>query len=227
MSSFVRHAAGNWEFSGIFTAESGAPLNPTAGTDQSRTGIGSYLAQYSGANAYQKGSCPGVTTPCRQWLNHSAFSLPAVGTFGNVGRGQFIGPDFWNWDMGVFKNIRVTEKWAVQLRGELFNTLNHVNFSTDNIGSRAKSPIQANPSITSFGQIQAAKIHASFNLHSRLSSNALVFHIHCTLPGRGGRTLRLRLPPQKIPSGMDLRWWLKGTQSSTRHALHAMASMAA
>ncbi|HTH53169.1 MAG TPA: carboxypeptidase regulatory-like domain-containing protein [Edaphobacter sp.] len=156
MNSFVRQTAGNWEFSGIFTAESGAPLNLTAGTDQSKTGIGSDRTQYSGTKAYQKGSCLGVTTACRQWLNRSAFSLPAVGTFGNVGKGQFIGPGFWNWDMGVFKNFPVTEKLAVQFRGELFNTLNHTNFSTDNTGSRAKSPIQANPSLSSFGQIQAA-----------------------------------------------------------------------
>jgi hypothetical protein len=156
MNQFVRQVAGNWELSGIFTGESGAPLNLTAGTDQSKTGIGSDRAQYLGSNAYQKGTCAGVITACRQWLNRAAFSVPAVGTPGNVGKGQFIGPGFWNWDMGVFKNIPVKESLAVQFRGELFNTFNHTNFSTDNTGSRAKSPIQANPSATSFGQIQAA-----------------------------------------------------------------------
>ncbi len=153
---FVHHVVGNWELSGIFTGESGAPLNLTSGTDQSKTGIGSDRAVYSGSGAYKKGDCVGVTTACRQWLNRAAFSLPAAGTFGNVGKGEFLGPGFWNWDMGVFKNIPVTERTSVQLRGELFNTFNHANFSTDNSGSRAKSPIQANPSATSFGQIQAA-----------------------------------------------------------------------
>jgi hypothetical protein len=58
--------------------------------------------------------------------------------------------------MGIFKNIPITERVAFQFRGELFNTFNHTNFSSDNTGSRAKSPVQANPASTSFGQIQAA-----------------------------------------------------------------------
>ena len=32
--------------------------------------------------------------------------------------------------MGIFKNIRMTERWHAQLRGEFFNTLNHSNFTS-------------------------------------------------------------------------------------------------
>ena len=155
MNWFARQVVGSWEFSGIFIAESGAPLNLTAGTDQSKTGIGQDRAQWSGAAAYTQGTC-GTTTPCKLWLNRASFAVPAVGTPGNVGKGQFIGPGFWNWDMGIFKNIPITERVAFQFRGELFNTFNHTNFSSDNTGSRAKSPVQTNPASTSFGQIQAA-----------------------------------------------------------------------
>jgi hypothetical protein len=156
MNVVARQFIGSWEFSGIVIAESGAPLNLTAGTDQSKTGIGSDRAQWSGTQAYASSSSCGTTTACKQWLNRASFAVPAAGTYGNVGKGQFIGPGFWNWDMGVFKKIPVTEKVAVQFRGELFNTFNHTNFSSDNTGSRAKGPVQANPSSTSFGQIQAA-----------------------------------------------------------------------
>jgi hypothetical protein len=31
--------------------------------------------------------------------------------------------------MGAFKNIPITERWRAQLRGELFNTFNHANFT--------------------------------------------------------------------------------------------------
>jgi hypothetical protein len=159
MNAAARQLVGNWEFSGIFIAESGAPLNLTAGTDVSKTGNGSDRAQWSGSSAYATSSSCGTTTACKQWLNRASFTpvaSMAPGTFGNVGKGQFIGPGFWNWDMGVFKNIPVTDRVAMQFRGELFNTFNHTNFSTDSTGSRAKSPVQANPSSTSFGQIQAA-----------------------------------------------------------------------
>jgi hypothetical protein len=55
--------------------------------------------------------------------------LPATDGFGNVGKGAVVGPRLFNWDMGAFKNIPITERWRAQLRGELFNTFNHANFT--------------------------------------------------------------------------------------------------
>ena len=161
MNGFTRSVLGNWETSGIFTAESGAPLNVTAGVDQSKTGIGSDRAQWSGASPYQKGACSGTTAACRQWLNRSAFSLPAVGTPGNVGKGQFIGPGFWDWDMSAVKNFPFTERFGMQFRAEFFNTFNHTNFSYNAAGvtsggTTAGSVTQANPSLASFGEILGA-----------------------------------------------------------------------
>jgi hypothetical protein len=161
MNPVARGVLGSWETSGIFTGESGAPLNLTAGVDQSKTGIGSDRAQWSGSSAYQKGACTGTTNPCRQWLNRSAFALPAVGTAGNVGKGQFIGPGFWDWDMAIVKNIPVTERLGIQFRTEFFNTFNHSNFSTNNAnvtsgGTSSASVTQANPSLATFGEILGA-----------------------------------------------------------------------
>ena len=152
---YAREVIGNWEVSGIITAESGAPLNLVASTDQSKTGIGSDRVVYSGTGGYQRGACS-TAGPCKLWLSRPAFTLPPAGTAGNVGKGELIGPGFWNWDMGVFKNMPVNERFSVQFRGELFNTFNHANFSTDNTGSRAKSPVQSNPNLSTFGQILAA-----------------------------------------------------------------------
>jgi len=161
MNGITRNVLGNWETSGIFTAESGAPLNVTAGVDQSKTGIGQDRAQWSGASAYQKGACTGTTAACRQWLNRSAFSLPTVGTPGNVGKGQFIGPGFWDWDMSAVKNFPFTERFGMQFRAEFFNTFNHTNFSYNAAGvtsggTTAGSVTQANPSLASFGEILGA-----------------------------------------------------------------------
>lgn len=161
MNPVGRGILGSWETSGIFTAESGQPLNLTAGVDESQTGIGSDRAQYSGSSGYQKSICAGVTTPCRQWLNRSAFSLPAVGTPGNVGKGQFLAPGFWDWDMAFVKNIPVTERIRMQFRAEFFNTFNHTNFSVNAAGvtsggTTAASVTQANPSLASFGRILGA-----------------------------------------------------------------------
>lgn len=158
MNPVARHVLGGWETSGIFSAESGQPLNLTAGVDESKTGIGSDRAQWNGTPGYLKGNCIGVTTACRQWLNPNAFSLPSVGTFGNVGKGQFIGPGFWDWDMAGAKDIPITERVGLQFRAEFFNVFNHTNFSYNAAGvtsggTNSPSVTQANPSLSSFGRI--------------------------------------------------------------------------
>jgi Carboxypeptidase regulatory-like domain len=154
LNTIERHVLGSWEFSGIVTAESGGPLTLYAGQDRSQTGIGSDRAQQISPNVYQKGNC-GTATPCKHWLNSAAFAIPAIGQYGNVGKGQFTGPGFWNWDMGVFKNFPLTERFTLQFRSEFFNTFNHPDFATDANGTNAKTPVQT-VSGAGFGNILAA-----------------------------------------------------------------------
>jgi hypothetical protein len=45
----------------------------------------------------------------------------------NVTPGSFPGPGFWDFDLAVFKNTRITERLTLQLRAELFNVFNHAN----------------------------------------------------------------------------------------------------
>jgi len=46
-----------------------------------------------------------------------------------MGRNIFTGPAFANWDFSISKMWRVTERVKLQLRGEVFNVLNHTNFA--------------------------------------------------------------------------------------------------
>jgi hypothetical protein len=62
-------------------------------------------------------------------LNAAAFSEPAVGTFGDAGRGIFFGPKLANVDFSMIKNTSITERLKMQIRGEFFNILNHPNFA--------------------------------------------------------------------------------------------------
>ena len=43
-------------------------------------------------------------------------------------RNAFRGPNWWNFTAGVYKNIKIKENVALQLRGEFFNILNHHNY---------------------------------------------------------------------------------------------------
>ena len=141
-SALVRETLGGWEVSGILNKQTGRPLTLYAGQDVSKTGIGSDRLVYSGSGAYkQMQACSLTTAPCRTWLNASAFSLPAAGQFGNVGKGQFRGPGYTSWDMGISKTFPVHDAIAVQFRGELFNTFNHTNFTASNTGSLSQNPV--------------------------------------------------------------------------------------
>jgi len=88
---------------------------------------------------------------------------PADMTQGTMGRNIFRGPKFTNWDMSVSKMWNLGERVKLQLRGEVFNILNHANFdvftmNTDlsvpsNVGTVVYTPdvAAANPVIGSGG----------------------------------------------------------------------------
>jgi hypothetical protein len=59
----------------------------------------------------------------------TVITAPANGTFGNMGRNIFRGPDFTNWDFSFSKNTKLSERVTLQLRAEIFNILNHPNFA--------------------------------------------------------------------------------------------------
>jgi hypothetical protein len=67
-----------------------------------------------------------------QWFNPNAFTLPAFGTYGNLGRGVFTGPGLADLDLSILKNTPISEKTSLQFRAEFFNILNHPNFASPN-----------------------------------------------------------------------------------------------
>jgi len=127
-NKFAKAVLGNWEMSGILTSETGLPFTVFAGKDISQTGLNADRGVYVGGNPLGNTACH--SAPCVSYLNPAAFAMPAAGTVGNVGKDALVGPHLFDWDMGVFKNIRATERWRVQLRGEFFNVLNHANFTS-------------------------------------------------------------------------------------------------
>jgi hypothetical protein len=60
-------------------------------------------------------------------LNMSAFAQNTPGVWGNTPRGYVRGPGFWNVDMALSRNVRVSAR-QIELRVEVFNVFNHVNF---------------------------------------------------------------------------------------------------
>jgi len=64
-----------------------------------------------------------------QWYNPACFTSSAYGTVGNMGRNALIGPGFSNTDFGLMKSTKISERFNIQFRAELFNIFNHANFN--------------------------------------------------------------------------------------------------
>jgi hypothetical protein len=89
-------------------------------------------------NNYIKTQCFAVpTAPNQAFYNANCDSsvgsgLQCFNLRGNSGRNILIGPGLANLDFSIFKNNRVksiSENFNVQFRAEIFNALNHANFS--------------------------------------------------------------------------------------------------
>ncbi|MDQ6664658.1 MAG: TonB-dependent receptor [Acidobacteriota bacterium] len=115
-----------WQLNGIVTLQSGLPFSVNAGTDRSLVGVGADRADVNGpAHTFNATS---RSAKIQKFFDTSAFSLPALGTFGTSSRNSLFGPGIENFDAGLFKRFNVTEKKRFELRWEVFNSLNRPNF---------------------------------------------------------------------------------------------------
>lgn len=159
----VRAVFGSWENTGLVSWQSGAPFTVFSGRDQSKTNLRRDRAVLIG-HPYGDDACaaiPGV--PCKNWLNPASFAQPAVGTFGNVGKGALRGPRFFDFDTGVYRNFPFTQRFSMQFRGEIFNVFNNTNFEQPN----------ATLSGAAFGAIQSAVTGATASGAPRVIQLAL------------------------------------------------------
>ena len=72
-------------------------------------------------------------------LNPAAFAIPKVGTFGNLPRNAFKGPNFSQFDLIFAKRFPFAEGRNVEFRTEIFNIFNKTNLS--NPGSTISNAI--------------------------------------------------------------------------------------
>ena len=120
---------GGWQWQGSVRIAGGFPFTPLAGSNPTGTGDNSNSDVVSW-NPDFKGKV--ILGKPDQWFDPRAFVLPLQGTFGNVGRGPLRGPGLFMVDSSLLKRIRVSEGLNLQFRAEVFNVLNHPNFSYPN-----------------------------------------------------------------------------------------------
>jgi hypothetical protein len=139
---------GGWGLAGIVSARSGLPVNITMTRKTSDMLDGNNSSQrpnlIPGAPLYA------ANQSINGWFNPAAFSLPAKGTWGNLGRYAASGPDMFEVDSTLQKRFVLTEKLALNFRASAYNLFNHPVFKnpSSGLGSLGTSPISG-----SFGKI--------------------------------------------------------------------------
>jgi Carboxypeptidase regulatory-like domain len=104
----------------LLNAESGLPFEPSISDPGLNSDMGTRPDKIG--NPYS-----GVTHDQNGWFNPAAYALPAAFTFGNASRNSLRGPGYFNADWGLDKSFRLTERFNLQLRWEVFNALNRAN----------------------------------------------------------------------------------------------------
>ncbi len=116
-AEFESKLIGGWQLNGIGTFLSGFPFTPLVGSSRSGNGD-TRIPDRPNVNTAFSG--PVILGKPNEWFNPAAFSLPAFGTFGNVGRGSLNGPGLAEVDMSLVKDTVVTERIKMQFRAEVF-----------------------------------------------------------------------------------------------------------
>src|SRR6476661_4775599 len=91
-SAVAKSALGGWQISGIVTVESGLPINVTGGSNNiGGTNSPGNRPDLNGKITYMHKGVGADPAHSIQYFDTSVFSLPAPGTFGNLGHNALRG----------------------------------------------------------------------------------------------------------------------------------------
>lgn len=125
---------GGWEATGILSFQSGFPFSVNMSGDQNGDGLGGDRPDVIGKPVIHAGNSKcyieDPRNPNCPSGSQSAFAAVPTSAYryGNAGRNILIGPGLKNVDLGLMKNAKLTERLKLQLRVEMFNLFNFVNF---------------------------------------------------------------------------------------------------
>jgi hypothetical protein len=128
----LNYLVGGWQSSLIAMVQTGTPVDLSTGH-------------------YQPGNRPNLIKPISYpksisgyWFDTSSFadpvsvpgynSTPTYLGLGTLGRNQIYGPGYRRVDLSVQKNLRVKEKYTLELHADAFNVLNSAEFTNPNSG---------------------------------------------------------------------------------------------
>ncbi|QNI36641.1 carboxypeptidase regulatory-like domain-containing protein [Edaphobacter albus] len=145
-SGIAYYLARGWSVSGITTFATGLPITISKNDDQSLTGTGADLPDYTpGKLIINKDPRKGLP-----YFDPTLFTQEPLGQFGNSRRRFFHGPGINNTDLALQRKFDFTESTYLQFRAEAFNIFNHAQFN-------GPSGNWNNVGINGFGYVTSAR----------------------------------------------------------------------
>jgi hypothetical protein len=143
-NSLMRNTLGGWEFSGLYTGQSGPPFTINGGNGNNNSAFNEFQDRADIVPgqpfAVRQGS---KSQWINQYFNTAAFTNNAPGTPGDSKKFLIQEAPVNTADLAVLKNWQFRERYGIQFRWEAFNALNHPTFGQPD----------SNPGDSNFGQI--------------------------------------------------------------------------
>ncbi len=140
-SGWVNQIIGGWTINSIQTLMSGEPFSVRSGFRTSNGGHESRAAVIDPSIRAQLQFVKGIIGPV-VFANNAGFAVPLPGSNG-AGRNIFVAPGYYNLDIGIIKQFRISERFKLDFRTEMFNVLNHANFDNPRDASVGSPSIQS------------------------------------------------------------------------------------
>jgi carboxypeptidase family protein len=114
--------ASRWRASGIVTIQSGTRIDIITGRDNALNGQRNQRVNKISNDVYAH---PRTLT---NYFNSAAFAQPDPGTYGNLMRNALTGPNYWNVDLAITRQLGLVSMHTFELRLEAFNLFNTFNW---------------------------------------------------------------------------------------------------
>jgi hypothetical protein len=119
----LRTVLGDWSLGGLFLHQSGFAMSPGLSlSTQGLAGRPNVVAPYHRIGRVD------------EWFDKSSFQAPEYGFYGDAKNGVIRGPGYTSLNASLYKTFPIYDRFALQVRAEAFNALNHPNFKSVDTG---------------------------------------------------------------------------------------------
>jgi hypothetical protein len=166
-TSLLSKVAGGWQVNNIISLMSGQPFSVVASGASLNAPFSSQRADLVKPEV----NILGGVGRGRPYFDPTAFAAVNSARFGNAGFNLLRGPGRVNWDFGLFRAFRVTEKMKMEFRVESFNFTNTPKFGNpgNNVSNLQLNSDGSIRNLNGFGEITSASEERQFSLGFRLS----------------------------------------------------------